>query len=283
MTLVLNANSGDALRPRFRTLTGGTIYDANGNPQVSALAASVPGVLPTWADWTITLDQTLDSSHYGNDYIAGGAANDEIFGQLGNDTIQGDGSILTALTGNHLVGAARDANNGLVLFPSFEAASDGDDYIEGNGGTDVIFGGLGQDDIIGGSSSLFSLTDPSLRPDGTDFIFGGAGTRVDRNNFLSTSPGTIVVNERHARDSDAIAGDNANVYRLVAAGGGFLQFNYDQTSASEDRGARRVIVRAVQLLDYTPGGPSFNSTSAAGDQGARDEITANPETTSSTA
>ena len=32
-------------------------------------------------------------SVYGNDYIAGGAGEDEIFGQLGNDVIQGDGTI----------------------------------------------------------------------------------------------------------------------------------------------------------------------------------------------
>ena len=41
------------------------------------------------------------------------------------------------------------------MHPSFEATTDGDDYIEGNGGDDVIFGNLGQDDIIGGSSDLF--------------------------------------------------------------------------------------------------------------------------------
>ena len=44
--------------------------------------------------------------------------------------------------------------------PAVEAATDGDDYIEGGGGNDVIFGGLGQDDIIGGSSDLFGLTRP---------------------------------------------------------------------------------------------------------------------------
>ena len=56
-------------------------------------------------------------------------------------------------------------------------AADGDDYIEGNGGNDVVFGGLGQDDIIGGSSDFFGLTTASQRPDGTDMLFGGAGTR----------------------------------------------------------------------------------------------------------
>ena len=39
------------------------------------------------------------------------------------------------------------------------AATDGEDYIEGNGGNDVIFGGLGQDDLVGGNSSFFSLGD----------------------------------------------------------------------------------------------------------------------------
>ena len=39
-------------------------------------------------------------STFGNDYIAGGADDDQIFGQLGNDTIQGDGSIdLTTVAG----------------------------------------------------------------------------------------------------------------------------------------------------------------------------------------
>ena len=37
------------------------------------------------------------------------------------------------------------------------ATTDGQDYIEGNGGNDIVFGGLGQDDIVGGSSDFFSL------------------------------------------------------------------------------------------------------------------------------
>ena len=36
---------------------------------------------------------TTPSNEYGNDYIAGGAGDDEIFGQLGNDVVQGDGTI----------------------------------------------------------------------------------------------------------------------------------------------------------------------------------------------
>ena len=50
-----------------------------------------------------------------------------------------------------------DPVGALVVHPSFEAASDGSDYIEGNGGDDTIFGGLGQDDIVGDSSDLYGL------------------------------------------------------------------------------------------------------------------------------
>jgi len=96
----------------------------------------------------------------------------------------------------------------------FEAATDGEDYIEGNAGDDLIFGNLGQDDIIGGSSSLFSLTDPGLRGDGDDVIFGGSGNFIARND-----PG-MSGGAQSARDADMILGDNGNIYRLVAATGG---------------------------------------------------------------
>src|SRR5205823_6215866 len=84
-----------------------------------------------------------------------------------------------------------------------------------------------------------------LRPDGSDVIFGGAGTRIARND-----PGDISVSG-HARDADYILADNGNVYRLVgtghADGGGFVSYNYDTY------GPAKVIARAARLLDYTPG------------------------------
>ena len=66
--------------------------------------------------------------------------------------------------------AARPAGGGIVcdyvgdldIVPSFEAATDGEDYIEGGGGSDIVFGGLGQDDILGGSSDFFGLADETL-------------------------------------------------------------------------------------------------------------------------
>ena len=286
--LRLNVGSGNSIDPRFRALVGPIIYDANGLAQVTPEFAEaiqpVPGGRPAWADWTITLDQT--SQNFGDDYMAGGGGNDTLFGQLGDDTIQGDGSIDSAVDDSTVtkpVGVTRSSNGTIALTPtltassigkltlvaSFEAATDGDDYIEGNGGNDVIFGNLGQDDIIGGSSNLFSYSTAALRPDGQDIIFGGAGTRVGPNEDIPASDGILA--EAHARDADAIAGDNANIYRLVGTGGSatgsFLAFEYDKLST---RGPLRIVPRAVELLDYTPGGPSFDSA-ANNDIGGADE------------
>jgi Ca2+-binding RTX toxin-like protein len=299
VTLNRSAGSGNAIDPRFRTLLpGATIYGLDGSAQVNlAFDAIVPAIgRPAWgADWTITLDQTLIASHFGNDYIAGGAHDDEIFGQLGDDTIQGDGTIgpvggtvpanfimpsmtfALAAGGNLAValptayGATRSGT--LTVVSSFEGTNDGDDYIEGNGGKDVIFGNLGQDDIIGGSSDLFSLTTSSLRPDDADIIFGGAGADYSRNNLgdavLNGAGDTIVTAANgHSRDADMILGDNGDIFRLVSVNGAsaYLGFTYDDLY-----GGTPIIPRAAKLLDYTPGGPDF-SAAANSDIGAADEI-----------
>ncbi|HSG95209.1 MAG TPA: calcium-binding protein, partial [Afifellaceae bacterium] len=233
VSLDRSASHGDYSNPRFRALTGTQVYgqgfDINGNGAASGdvLVDSTwqldpRGQAPSWADYRITLldhaDDT-DPSLYGNDYIAGGAGDDQIFGQLGDDVIQGDGAVcLENVTAAGMdpdadVGAYRDAAGTLVVHASVELATDGHDYIEGNGGNDVIFGNLGQDDLIGGSSDLFSLDTPERRPDGTDIIFGGAGTDLERSNDGDTTA------NGHANDSDAILGDNGNIYRIVGTGG----------------------------------------------------------------
>ena len=203
------------------------------------------------------------AAYFGNDYIAGGAADDSIFGELGNDTIQGDGSI------DLVVGARRDSNNALVLMPSVDdyagAGTDGDDYIEGGGGNDVIFGNQGQDDIIGGSSNLFSLATPAQRPDGSNMIFGGSGNAIGRSDPGDTST------QGHAKDADMILGDNGNIFRIVgtngASSGSYLRFNYDNYDP-----AAKIVVRAARMLDYTPGGLDYNAAAAASNIGAADEI-----------
>ena len=252
---------GNHTNPRFRVLSGTQLYSTdgsatNGAAQVTGAWQNDPAGATAWSDFQITLLDHADDTpadRFGDDYLAGGAGDDVIFGQLGDDVIQGDGSI------DLTVSAGRNAAGDLVVAPSQEnAATDGDDYIEGGGGTDTIFGNLGRDDIIGGSSSLFSLTTPSQRPDGADLIFGGAGLDIGRND---DTPG-------HGRDSDAIVGDNGTIYRIVTAGGtGYRTFAYDNYGGPANE---RLIPRAVDLLDYTPGGPDWPSY--AGDIYGDDEV-----------
>ncbi|CAM5793933.1 LEPR-XLL domain-containing protein [Rhizobacter fulvus] len=254
--LDFSKGSLNAIKPRFTTVAAG-LYDLNGAPLVGGQVAP-PYAAPAWADWTLTLDPTTLAANFGNDFIAGGANRDTIFGQRGNDTIQGDGSIDIA------VAAVRDASGLHVTQASVELATDGDDYIEGNAGTDLIFGNLGQDDIVGGSSTMFSLNLRSQRDDEADLIFGGAGTDVARDH---TGDGL------HGRDSDMILGDNGNIRRVVAVGAGgattYRSFTYDDAYAGI-AGDSPIVVRSAELLDYTPGG--IDQVPGAVDIGAADEL-----------
>ena len=315
----LGTNFEDVTNPRFRALKGTMIYGEDNDPDTYDDALPLvgdthyanPANTPTWADFEITLlDHSADDetfalnnplNNFGNDYIAGGTEDDTIFGQLGDDVIQGDGSVDGRVDDHEPVDATRDATlpgstivqvGELWVRPSFPTANDGDDYIEGNGGDDLIFGNLGQDDIVGGSSDLFDhLTSAAQRPDGRDIIFGGAGTAITRNYSGSvnlTPLGDVMVSadELHAHDADVIAGDNANIYRLVgvnekvgnddpdndvATFAGFLQFNYDDEEFDGYSATLKIIPRAVELLDYTPGGADFNDAATA-DNGGGDEI-----------
>jgi Ca2+-binding RTX toxin-like protein len=284
---------------------------------------------------------------FGDDYIAGGAGEDEIFGQLGNDVIQGDGTVgvaagtefarnlaaaqlsltrsdgtLVDIAGFTAYGAYRDGASGgaagdlaigtgdLHVAFSFEGQYDGDDYIEGNGGNDVIFGNVGQDDIVGGSSDLYGFVLATQRPDGSDLIFGGAGTDITRNDIgdaitarsaglPGSAPDDLIVNSAgsHAHDADVIVGDNGRILRLVGVNktqrpttgdvyangvwstGGFLNFNNDVNGTAADGYGSdgnaatydRIVVRAVTFLDYHEGGIDI-SAAAAGDRGAADEV-----------
>jgi Ca2+-binding RTX toxin-like protein len=174
------------------------------------------------------------------------------------------GTVPTALAD---FGFTMDPNLNLMFSASFEGLHDGDDYIEGNGGNDVIFGNRGQDDIVGGSSDLFGLVLATQRPDGSDLIFGGAGTDIGRNDIgdatTGTSPGSpvadLILNARggHAHDADTIVGDNGRILRLVGVNagtqaqrgnadslqptgvsstGGFLNYNFDIHGSNTDDG-----------------------------------------------
>ncbi|HZB76199.1 MAG TPA: Calx-beta domain-containing protein [Solirubrobacteraceae bacterium] len=275
--VVLDRRPGVITNPRFQLLIAGRVYsrsdldtvltqiaDNSGQLLIQNLAQNYVdrSVLPYWVEFEIkelwhSLDIQAGSGgvagpdSFAGDYIAGGGGDDVIFGQLGADVIQGDGDIETRPDGVK-VGVSRtlltgvpylDPIGALVIHGSFEAATDGDDYIEAGGGADTVFGGLGQDDIIGGSSALFTLDLATERPDAGDYLFGGAGTQTAR---AAGAPPVA-----HGRDSDAIVGDNGNIHRLVSASGALLSFNYD------DAYGEQLVVRGIALLDYMPGGPDF--------------------------
>ncbi len=269
---------GDATSERYRALPGTVLYGEDidaGTDGVLLVTGSAKNAPDGQAAREIKLLDHEDfptAGTFGDDVIAGGADNDELFGQLGDDVIQGDGSAFNGAGASRL----RDGNGTIIgdlnLTASQEAIGDGDDYVEGGGGDDVIFGNLGQDDLIGGSSTHFMGLDPTedLRPDGADIIFfGGAGLRIGRHDEVDVLDDLFA--ERHARDADTIVGDNGNIFRIVGTngvdGGSFLSFSYD------DDGNTTVIVRGVELVDYTPGGfDRFPGLDPLAENGAADEV-----------
>ncbi|MGC9450585.1 MAG: hypothetical protein ACP5I4_03990 [Oceanipulchritudo sp.] len=294
---------GDDVSPRFRELTGDVIYTTTPD----TITTNITGDKQSDPDDATGRDvQLLDhndfveatpNGRYGADVMAGGPDADTMYGQLGDDLMQGDGAIESTRNtdsdeeGDPFVshelevddtGSNPDTDETLY-FNIPEAASDGDDYMEGNGGNDLMYGGLGQDDLIGGSSALFGLDEANalilgieeeeMRPDGSDIILGGAGVDIDRNDIgdatwfddLATPYNEQVIRTDptgHARDADFIMGDNANVYRIVVVlTDQYDSFNYDESfdtgENSEDRGVIRIIPRAMELLDYTLGGADY--------------------------
>ena len=301
--------------------------DPRGDPEGRAKQVYAPvwgDYVVTEVGHTKSAEDTI-AVYRGNDYIAGGAGDDTLLGELGTDVIQGDGSIdfvaykheydavgvvVVTPTARGRVGASRGADSSvgststtgvLTWFSSYDSpTTDGQDYVEGGGGNDVIFGNQGQDDLVGGSSDFFGKTngvsptvlaraDAAGRPDGSDLIFGGSGTQVQRNDAgAATINASNVITPTatgHADDSDMILGDNGDIIRLVAKqtiatapnwtvtpAPVFLSFNYDDyTNTLPAAQQVKILPRLARLLDYTPGGPNYSSA-ALGNIGGNDEV-----------
>ena len=86
------------------------------------------------------------------------SGNDVLFGQGGNDWIQGDGSVINDAGQVTINVQTRDTVNDPRSSVDNYAGpgTDGRDYVEGNAGADVVYGDLGQDSLIGGSSDIGS-------------------------------------------------------------------------------------------------------------------------------
>jgi Ca2+-binding RTX toxin-like protein len=293
----------DDFQARFEALTATTIYTTTSDTitaNVRVNGALTPQSDPddavgrdiTLLDHSFTVQNTLPE-RFGSDVMAGGADKDVMFGELGNDFMQGDGSIDGPSTTP--VAPPNDASRAVTVTDSVlpstqyyvfnvrEQATDSDDYMEGNGGNDLMYGDLGQDDMIGGSSALYGLTTAAMRPDGSDIMFGGAGLHIGRNDLGDATidqTGVITANTGgHARDADFMLGDNGNIFRLVKGGASasatdpndvFRTFAYDTYA-----GSLRIIPRAMEELDYTLGGAdyaggSYHNGVANQDNGAAD-------------
>ena len=281
--VVLERRPGVFTNPRFQLLTSagriysrtdldaalgqGFTYDNSGQLLILGVAQNHldrSGQPTFWREYEIKdlfHSFAIAASHdwvntFGDDYLAGGGNDDQIFGQLGNDVIQGDGDIDSRPDGVK-VGVERvldgpfDTLGRLVIHASTARATDGDDYIEGNGGNDVIFGGLGQDDIIGGSSSCSRLD--TARHSGRTAPTTCSAGRASARHGAATEPASIV----HARDATRSSATTATSTGSSARGGQFLSFNYDDAYGDASSSSA-----AITLLDYTPGGPDFRPTAS---------------------
>ncbi|HEX4527110.1 MAG TPA: PKD domain-containing protein [Gaiellaceae bacterium] len=209
---------------------------------------------------------------------------------LGRVTSYRSGAGCIGTAGTNLICVPTGAE---TIYPSIGRTSDGEDYIEGNGGYDIILGGLGQDDLVGGNSDFFSLVTPDQRPDVNDLIFGGSGELTARNEDTGNATAANISTSAGARDADTIVSDNGDIVRIVGVnhvdttadnctaidaryGPGnclnnpsvaetlgtnarYLTFVYDDadTSVGGNHPDTKLIVHGVTLLDYTPGGPDF--------------------------
>ena len=254
-------------------------------------------------DETLHVNPSVELVTDGDDYIEGNGGDDTIFGNLGQDDIIGDNSdlFLSGLLGQvvtlttdvnspiaqddfwRIVGISADGRT-LTLSGRVLDAATAPTTLSG------LLGALAFGDVTwvvtahgialttaGTWWDLAVCSGSTCRPAGADLIFGGAGIDIARNDEGDATigaDGSIITEATgHARDADVIAGDNAQIFRLVGTNGtqqspnAYLTFAYDNYA-----GGLRLIPRAVELLDYTFGGPAFDAASAATDRGAGDEI-----------
>ncbi|MGH3337202.1 MAG: hypothetical protein ACRDOZ_15475, partial [Nocardioides sp.] len=237
----------------------------------------------------------------GDDYIEGNGGDDTIFGGYGQDDLVGDSSDLyiSGLLGQlvkidnlpgewRIVGVSSDGLTLNLLGRELLAA----EQQSGPHVRTIKIGALAATGTVTITpTGRFSMTisratdwhsvgyciGANCRPVGADLIFGADGTAIARNDAGAgtfAADGSIIISQGgHARDSDAIAGDNAQIFRIVGTNGSqstpnaFLTFRYDNHP-----GSLRIVPRAIQLLDYTFGGPAFKPEQAASDRGFADEI-----------
>ena len=150
----------------------------------------------------------------------------------------------------------------------------------------MIFGNLGQDDIIGGSSSFFGLPPATCGP-----------TPATSSSVVQARPPTATTwgapsagawhgrrpraRRRHGRGRQRRGRPPRRRHRLPTT-----TCPAPTTTASTSPTRPKLVVRAVTLLDYTPGGPDYQAAASGCDPATSDvattRCTVRPATTRST-
>ena len=213
--------------------------------------------------------EAANDNNFGNDYIAGGAGDDMIFGELGND--DDPGRRLDRLRRGRLRRRRRHPGTPQRLRLALVSVRRrrGDRRRRLHRGRRRQRRHLRQPRPGRHHRRQLEPVRPRRRrprsgPDGADLIFGGSGTD-DRAATTRATRARTATRTTPTRSSATTATSSASsgARRRDAASS---SFNYDTTADS------RSSPRAIALLDYTPGGPRLQRrrarrlTSAAADE-----------------
>lgn len=197
------------------------------------------------ADSTSTTVSTYDANgvrydQFGNvlapddDFLFGGAGDDDLSGSAGHDTLDG-GDANDTLNGgsgfdNLYGGDGNDTLNGGAHTDTLWGGT-GDDLLQGGSGDDVLLGGVGQDTLLGGSGA-----DVLSGDDGADELSGGSGndslTGGDDADSLSGGSGQDSLIGGDGADTanggsgnDVLQGDNGDDVLVGGTGNDVLSGN----------------------------------------------------------
>jgi Ca2+-binding RTX toxin-like protein len=161
----------------------------------------------------------------GNDSLNGGTGNDDLYGSSGNDTLDGgaDNDYLSGGEGDDTLkgGTGNDDLYGSSGNDTLDGGA-GDDYLDGGAGDDTLKGGTGNDDLYGSSGN-----DTLDGGAGDDYLNGGEGNDTlkggaDYDHLFGGSGNDTL--DGGASD-DYLFGDSGTDTLKGGAGADFFYFN----------------------------------------------------------
>ncbi|HIK34066.1 MAG TPA: calcium-binding protein [Oscillatoriales cyanobacterium M59_W2019_021] len=141
------------------TAIPGVVYDLSNDPATPDDVQLTPGLLATYPFGMRALD--------GNDTVMGSADSELIFGNIGEDRLEGSGGNDSLLGGRD-----NDVINGHEE-DDLLAGNIGNDIVDGGAGNDSLFGGQNNDALVGGEGN-----DTMSGDFGVDALIGGVGADV---------------------------------------------------------------------------------------------------------